>query len=167
MLILAEAHELPEIAMIAEPIWHGHYTSIIGKEQVDYMLKNMYSKDALIKQNKEGQQFYFIIENDQKVGFIAISKKSEGQWFLHKFYIGMEHQNLHIGGKVIDEMTTLIKSEEDSNKIEIRLTVNRLNYKSINFYFKHDFRIETVADFDIGDGYFMNDFIMIKNIINV
>ncbi len=167
MLILAEAHELPEIAMIAEPIWHGHYTSIIGKEQVDYMLKNMYSKDALIKQSKEGQQFYFIIENDQKVGFIAISKKSEGQWFLHKFYIGMEHQNLHIGGKVIDEMTTLIKSEEDSNKIEIRLTVNRLNYKSINFYFKHDFRIETVADFDIGDGYFMNDFIMIKNIINV
>ncbi|MFM6984998.1 MAG: GNAT family N-acetyltransferase [Chitinophagaceae bacterium] len=167
MLLLAEAHELPEIAVIAEPIWHGHYTSIIGKEQVEYMLKNMYSTDALIKQNNEGQLFYFIIENDKKVGFIAISKKSDGQWFLHKFYIGMEHQNLHIGGKVIDEMASLIRSKDKSDKIEIRLTVNRKNYKSINFYFKHDFRIEMVEDFDIGHGYFMNDFIMIKNIINV
>ena len=43
----------------------------------------------------------------------------------------------------------------------IRLQVNRMNYKAINFYFKHGFVIEKVADFDIGDGYFMNDFVMI------
>ena len=44
---------------------------------------------------------------------------------------------------------------------EIRLQVNRQNFKAINFYFKAGFKIEKVADFDIGDGYFMNDFIMI------
>jgi hypothetical protein len=36
-----------------------------------------------------------------------------------------------------------------------------MNYKAINFYFKNGFTIEKVADFDIGDGYFMNDFVMI------
>ena len=39
--------------------------------------------------------------------------------------------------------------------------VNRMNYKAVNFYFKSGFTIEKVADFDIGDGYFMNDFVMI------
>jgi ribosomal protein S18 acetylase RimI-like enzyme len=43
----------------------------------------------------------------------------------------------------------------------IRLTVNRQNFKSINFYFKLGFKIEKVADFDIGNGYFMNDFVML------
>ena len=43
----------------------------------------------------------------------------------------------------------------------MRLTVNRSNFKSINFYFKLGFIIEEVKDFDIGNNYFMNDFIMI------
>jgi RimJ/RimL family protein N-acetyltransferase len=44
----------------------------------------------------------------------------------------------------------------------IKLTVNRQNFKSINFYFKNGFKIEKVEDFDIGNGYWMNDFIMVK-----
>jgi len=54
----------------------------------------------------------------------------------------------------------LLKSLGDSVKA-IRLQVNRQNYKPINFYFKMGFVIERVADFDIGDGYFMNDFVMV------
>ena len=162
MLRLAEKEELPRIAEIAEPIWHEHYTPIIGNEQVEYMLQNMYSTDALIKQNQEGQDFYFIEKNEEEIGFIAISKKSEGQWFLHKFYIAGEHQNKHLGAEVINELSVLLQESDDSDSIDIRLTVNRKNYKSINFYFKHGFKIESVADFDIGSGYFMNDFILIK-----
>jgi ribosomal protein S18 acetylase RimI-like enzyme len=166
MLRIAERHELPRIAEIAAPIWHEHYTPIIGTVQIEYMLKNMYSTDALIKQNSEGQIFYFITENETEIGFIAISKKSEGQWFLHKFYIDIDYQNLSIGSKVIDEIVSLIKAGDTSKNIEIRLTVNRNNFKSINFYFKHGYTIESVADFDIGNGFFMNDFIMKKIIKN-
>jgi ribosomal protein S18 acetylase RimI-like enzyme len=50
------------------------------------------------------------------------------------------------------------------NPKTIRLTVNRQNYKSINFYFKNGFKIERVEDFDIGSGFWMNDFIMIKQV---
>jgi RimJ/RimL family protein N-acetyltransferase len=124
----------------------------------------MYSTDALIKQNQEGQDFYIIEENKEEIGFIAISKKSEGQWFLHKFYIAVEHQNKHLGAEVMKELSAFIGESDDSDSIEIRLTVNRINYKSINFYFKHGFKIESVADFDIGSGYFMNDFVLIKSI---
>ena len=44
--------------------------------------------------------------------------------------------------------------------LTVRLTVNRQNFKSVNFYFKNGFTIERVADFDIGNGYVMNDFVM-------
>jgi hypothetical protein len=36
-----------------------------------------------------------------------------------------------------------------------------MNYKSVNFYFRLGFIIEKTTDIDIGDGYFMNDFIML------
>jgi len=42
----------------------------------------------------------------------------------------------------------------------ITLQVNRQNYKSVNFYFSVGFKIIQVADFDIGEGWQMNDFIM-------
>ena len=45
--------------------------------------------------------------------------------------------------------------------LEIRLTVNRQNYKSINFYFKIGFIIESCLDIPIGEGYVMNDFQML------
>jgi len=164
MLSLALKDELPRIRALAEPIWHEHYIPIIGNEQVEYMLQNMYSTEALIKQNQEGQDFYFIKKNEEEIGFIAISKKSEGQWFLHKFYISIEHQNKHLGAEVIEELKALLHEHDKSDVIELRLTVNRENFKSINFYFKHGFKIESVADFDIGNGYFMNDFILLKSI---
>ena len=47
----------------------------------------------------------------------------------------------------------------------IRLTVNRKNHIAINYYFKNGFMIEEVKDFDIGDGYEMNDFVMLKKVI--
>jgi ribosomal protein S18 acetylase RimI-like enzyme len=44
----------------------------------------------------------------------------------------------------------------------ITLSVNRQNFKSINFYFKNGFKIKSVEDFDIGNDYEMNDFVMVK-----
>ena len=52
--------------------------------------------------------------------------------------------------------------QKSEGKKRITLTVNRQNYKAINFYFKHGFKIKSVDDFDIGNGFFMNDFVMEK-----
>jgi ribosomal protein S18 acetylase RimI-like enzyme len=47
----------------------------------------------------------------------------------------------------------------------ITLTVNRQNYKAINFYFKNGFTIDHIANFDIGKGYVMEDFVMKKRVV--
>lgn len=166
MLQKATPQDIALIARIAEPVWHEHYTPIIGQEQVEYMLKNMYSTNALLKQNSEGQNFYFILDKGEKVGFISISKKEAGQWFIHKFYLSMNQQNRQLGSLVMAEIVRHILQEDDNKIIDIRLTVNRKNFKSINFYFKNEFKIESVEDFDIGNGFYMNDFVMVRSIMH-
>lgn len=168
MLIEAKESELSIIADLAKSIWHDHYIDIIGEEQVEYMLKKMYALEALKKQISEGQKFYFIQDkkNGLNIGFISISQAQESQWFIHKFYVLTSEQNKGLGASIFQEVLSTMLSKDASKYLEIRLTVNRQNFKSINFYFKQGFKIEKVADFDIGDGYFMNDFVMIKRVEN-
>jgi ribosomal protein S18 acetylase RimI-like enzyme len=52
----------------------------------------------------------------------------------------------------------------DSRKPSVELTVNR-NNKSLEFYMSQGFQIKEEKDFDIGCGYFMNDYILSLAII--
>jgi ribosomal protein S18 acetylase RimI-like enzyme len=144
------------IQRLAESIWWKHYPSIIGEEQVRFMLNKMYNLENIEKQISKEEQQYFILENDaQDLGFISIELRENSEAFINKFYILKDQQRKGSGALAFQ---LLLKQFPEINCI--RLQVNRQNYQAINFYFKQGFVIEEVADFDIGDGYFMNDFIM-------
>ena len=144
------------IEKLARIIWLKHYIPIVGAEQVNYMLDKLYSHQALLQQTKEGQNFHLIENEGKEIGFISISSKDDKNYFLHKFYILQDKQNTGLGTKVFKQAFENLYHPET-----IRLTVNRQNFKSINFYFKLGFKIEKVEDFDIGNNYFMNDFVML------
>jgi ribosomal protein S18 acetylase RimI-like enzyme len=151
----ATPQDLTSIQELAREIWTKHYVPIVGREQVDYMLNKFYLSPALEKQISEGQKFHLILDGDRPIGFISVSNKGEQDYFLHKFYIRQEQQNSGKGTEVFQKIFGELYQPES-----IRLTVNRQNFRSINFYFKLGFKIERVEDFDIGNGYFMNDFVM-------
>ncbi len=163
-LIKASADNIFTIQALASRIWQVAYLPIIGQKQIDYMLQMMYSSDAMRQQMERGHQFYLIQAEGENLGFMAIELNNqisgqsvlERELFIHKFYIDNGKQRSGIGSKIFALML-----ESQSIVSEVRLQVNRLNYKAINFYFKLGFVIEKVADFDIGGGYFMNDFIML------
>ncbi|MFN5458441.1 MAG: GNAT family N-acetyltransferase [Bacteroidota bacterium] len=159
----ASVKDVSLIAELANEIWREYYPAIITMEQVEYMLNKMYSIDALENQIKNGQNFYFIESDGKHLGFISVSKKTNEEIMLHKFYVKSMNRKCGVGSKVFENLV------EELNQPEIiRLTVNRQNFKSINFYFKNGFIIEKVEDFDIGNGYYMNDFVMIwKNAKNL
>jgi RimJ/RimL family protein N-acetyltransferase len=150
--VLADA---PELAALAARIWRIHYPPIIGSVQVEYMLATMHTAENIETQMNKGQTFSFIIHDEKKIGYTATSRPAPGELFIHKFYIDPALQGKGIGKMVFGEILALNPAAET-----IRLTVNRMNYKSINFYFKVGFVIEEVKDFDIGNGYFMHDFVM-------
>lgn len=150
----ATTEDIPEIYRLASKIWNIHYMPIIGQEQVDYMLSRMYSREGLTAQMMErGHLFYLIFWENKSIGFFSISGVEH--LFIHKFYIDQDVQNRGLGTLVFEEI-----KKQNPQAQSYELTVNRKNYKSINFYFKLGFTIDHVDDFDIGNGYWMNDFIM-------
>ncbi|MCD6067970.1 MAG: family N-acetyltransferase [Bacteroidetes bacterium] len=158
-LIPANSSHFTLIEELARTIWNKHYVPMIGQEQVDYMLANIYNAQSLQEQTEVKQhRFYLIHANGipDPIGFISISREKNGDYWIHKFYVLDEYQGKGTGTLVFEAI-----KQEMQDLTCIRLTVNRGNYKSINFYFKQGFVIEQVADFDIGKGYYMNDFVMV------
>ena len=147
--------DIPIIRELSETIWKRHYIEIISMQQIEYMLDKMYSVKKLEEEINHADYTYFIaFVNNELAGYIAISSSDKKNFMLHKFYILAEKRFKGIGEKVFN----LVFQSFDS----ISLFVNRQNYKSVNFYFKMGFKIADVIDNNIGDGYFMNDFIMKK-----
>jgi RimJ/RimL family protein N-acetyltransferase len=141
---------------MAETIWLHHYPSIIGMDQTRYMLEHNYSHASLQDQAAKGQEFYWICDDrNNEIGFIGVSESTDDSAFIHKFYILPEAQGQGAGKAAFQFLSDLYPTIR-----RFELQVNRQNYKSINFYFSVGFRIVRVADFDIGGGWQMNDFIM-------
>ncbi len=156
-LVKAKEEDLHEVIVLAKIIWNEHYVPIIGQDQVDYMLANIYNIESLQDQlNNKKHVFYLIKDDLETIGFLSINSENQRDYFLHKFYIQTQTSNQGIGTKILNELIQLTKAKT------LTLTVNRQNYKSINFYFKNGFKIDRVEDFDIGNGYQMNDFVMKK-----
>jgi ribosomal protein S18 acetylase RimI-like enzyme len=151
--------DIPLIRQLADRIWKQHYITIITMEQIEYMLNKMYSVESLSDQINRGHNFTLVYDKDKAIGYISLESKNGKDYFLHKFYIEVNDQRRGIGSSLFDSVEKGI-----SGATTIELTVNRQNYKAINFYFKKGFVIKEIADFDIGNGYFMNDFVMIKRI---
>lgn len=150
--------DIPVIYKLAEEIWYDHYPDIISHEQIDYMLKNFYGPEVLEDLMNKGQSFFLIdMDEIENVGYLAVTEKAAGHWFMNKFYIKTDTQRSGLGTEVLKQWETEFKPQE------LSLQVNRKNFKSINYYFKNGFTIKEVADFDIGNGYSMDDFIMVKN----
>ncbi len=153
-LILAKESDLGAIATMARDIWNLHYVPMIGQEQVDYMLDTFYNQQNLEEQMHKGHGFYLVMQQDETLGFLSVSLIRDRDYFLHKLYIYSQKANAGAGTEVLHELIKMIEPKS------LTLTVNRQNYKSINFYFKNGFKIKSVKDFDIGNGYEMNDFVM-------
>ena len=152
----AKSEDIPLIISLACKIWKAYYPAIITHEQIDYMLDKFYSTLSLDAQMNDGQDFYLINSDGISVGYLSVAQQNQGDYFLNKFYIDPNEHRKNIGESSFLQLLDLIPGMNT-----MRLTVNRSNFKSINFYFKLGFIIEEVKDFDIGNNYFMNDFIMI------
>lgn len=153
---------LDDVKLIRElslRIWPQTYESILSKDQIDYMMDLMYSETSLRNQiTNENVCFLILSVNEKPVGFAAYNEPGQRIWKLHKIYILPEVQGIGAGRRLIEYIEHDIKSR---NGIALQLQVNRDN-TARSFYEKLGFKIIETADFDIGNGFFMNDYIMEK-----
>jgi GNAT superfamily N-acetyltransferase len=153
----ATVHDIPLIRDLAHRIWWAHYPEIISNEQIAYMLEQGYSEAALTNQiSDSAQTFWLVLADGIAAGFLAISDKSAGAYFIHKFYLDNTQRGRGVGAAAFQSIL-----EQYPDVQEIRLNVNRRNYKSVNFYFKVGFIIDHCMDTPFGAGYIMDDFQML------
>jgi ribosomal protein S18 acetylase RimI-like enzyme len=148
--------QITELSILASKIWNEHYPSIIGQVQVDYMLAKMYNIDAIKEQITQGQKYIAAYDGNEMLGFLSYSVKDDKDYFIHKWYVDVSKHSKGIGRGLFD---FVFKNKDYKT---IRLTVNRHNIQPINFYFKMGFKIEKIINIDIGEGFVMNDFMMLK-----
>jgi diamine N-acetyltransferase len=152
---LLERDELSVVKSLAYDIWPRVYDYMISSEQISYMLSLMYNLDKLQQQWGEGVKFVVLEVEGMSQGFLSFEEKDECI-FLHKLYLRPEMQGQGFGKKMLQ---VAMDFAIDTKKPKIELTVNR-NNKSLEFYMSQGFQIKQEKDFDIGGGYFMNDYIL-------
>jgi GNAT superfamily N-acetyltransferase len=148
-----------DISLIREltfKVWPQTYAAIISKEQIDYMLDMMYSETSLKKQMAEGCQFVIAYDDNEPVGFASYQETEPQLFKLHKIYVLPSQQGKGTGKFIINHIVEKIKSK---NAKALQLQVNRYN-KAKSFYEKLGFFVLKEINLDIGNGYFMNDYVM-------
>lgn len=160
---LLQKHELSLTRNLAEKIWPSAYGTILSKEQLSYMLNWMYSIETLEKSFDKGNEFYCAFDNDLPLGFLELEFLNENPNTvkLQKIYVLPSEQKNGLGTKLLQ--FGLIRSKNKGAK-RIILQVNRDN-KAVDFYLKNNFSIISEEDFPIGNGYYMNDYVMGKTLV--
>ncbi|HWD90211.1 MAG TPA: GNAT family N-acetyltransferase [Mucilaginibacter sp.] len=147
---------------LAERTWWPTYSPILEKEQIAFMLDEIYSFEKISSQLKNGTQSYLILEEEgEPVAFAGYSPREEDPeiYKLHKLYCLPETQGKGYGKILIDEVAQKIL---DAGKHTLDLNVNRYN-KAKNFYEKMGFSVAYEEDIPIGS-YWMNDYVMRKEL---
>jgi ribosomal protein S18 acetylase RimI-like enzyme len=156
----ASIDDIPLIRELTFKVWPQTYAAIISQQQIDYMLEMMYSEASLKKQMDEGSQFIIVCDDAEPVGFASFRETKPAVYKLHKIYILTTQQGKGTGRFVIDYIINAIKQ---NGATDLQLQVNRHN-KARSFYEKIGFTVMEEANFDIGNGYFMNDYVMVKKL---
>ena len=154
-----------DISLIREltfKVWPQTYSNILSEEQLNYMLELLYSKSSLEKQMNDHHRFIIIYDATKPVGFASFSEIHRGIYKLHKIYLLPQQQGKGTGRLLIDYVINNILQEGAQL---LQLNVNRHN-KAKDFYEKLGFTVIKEEDIDIGNGYYMNDFVMEKNLFN-
>jgi RsiW-degrading membrane proteinase PrsW (M82 family)/ribosomal protein S18 acetylase RimI-like enzyme len=152
-----------DIALIremAQKIWPVTYGQILSQAQIDYMLDLMYSEKTLHEQMNNQIEFVIAYDGVHPVGFAAFGLADPSTYKLHKIYVLPSQQGRGTGRFIIQQLVGAMQRKGASR---LQLNVNR-NNTAKNFYEKLGFVVIREEDIDIGNGYWMNDYVMEKNI---
>jgi len=147
--------DIETVQQLANEIWHEHYSKIISREQIDYMLSIFHSTDRILSETAEGCIWRLLWEDSHPVGYLML-KPEATRMYLSKIYLKKEFRGKGLGKLMMD----FIKAQVVNNKMSIiYLNVNKSNTDTIRFYENNGFMKTGEGVFDIGKGFVMDDYI--------
>ena len=156
---LATTDDAGLINKLAWIIFPETYKNILSPEQKNYMMEWMYSVPSLIRQmNEEHHSYLLAYEGEQCIGYASVQPQDHTTFHLQKLYILPEKQGYGYGTQLFFAAIGFVKNLNPDIK-SIQLNVNRYN-SALSFYEHLGMKKIAQGDFDIGHGYYMNDYIM-------
>lgn len=157
---VATVDDIPLIRDIAWKTFPETYKDILTPQQSDYMMEWMYSPESLLKQiAEEGHHFILAYKGDACLGYVSVERQGDTLFHLQKIYVLPTAQGLGAGQFLFGQAKAYVKSV-CPEPCRMELNVNRYN-KALHFYERMGMRRDREGDFPIGNGYYMNDYIMV------
>ena len=163
----ASTDDIHLINRLARDIFPATYRHIISDEQIEYMMEWMYSEESLRRQMSEEGHVYLIgestagegeLQEKRPFGYVSIEQQGADLFHLQKIYVLPNCQGSGAGRYLFQSAIGFIKTVHPTPCV-MELNVNRYN-PALGFYQHMGMKVARQGDFDIGNGYFMNDYIM-------
>ena len=180
----ASSEDIMCIHDMAQVVFRHTYREILSPEQMEYMMDWMYSPANLQKQLDEGHVYYIAYRDGKPCGYVSVQPEGiadDGRLLFHlqKIYVLPSEQGHGLGRALFERAVAHVREVAHMQEVahvrevaggcteecvegcgaRIELNVNR-NNPSIGFYHHLGLRILRQGDFHIGNGYYMNDYIM-------
>lgn len=174
---LASTEDLQTIEQLAHQIWWPTYSDFLPHPQIEKMLAEFYTPEALNAQISAGHHFALWEKEGVPMGFVGFREKplsnppappdteptSENKLMrVEKLYVSPRSQG---SGAGTDLLAYVARAAQEKGISTLELNVNRDN-PAVGFYLKKGFRI--VEEIDIPyPPYVLNDYIMQMEISSI
>ena len=153
--------DIVPVCALAREIWLQHYPGIITVKQIEYMLAQRYSPEAIRKQLQAGEAWWDKLEaGGELCGFASYERGAEARSMkLDKLYVHQLARGKGYGAALIDHVARAARQQGMDN---LYLQVNKYNHGSVAAYLRAGFAVAKTVKVDIGNGFFMDDYVMEK-----
>lgn len=156
--------QIDTLTAIAKQVWHETFDPILEPGQTDYMIDKFQSDHAVKDQMAHQNYRYYLAKlNGRYAGFVGFSPRYEGkeEMYLSKVYLLAECR----GQGVVRKLFDLVEEEARKEGLHrIRLTVNKYNTHAFQVYQHYGYENVESVKADIGSGYYMDDYVMVKRV---
>lgn len=156
--------QIDTLCAIAYQVWHETFDPILPPGQTDYMIDKFQSDHAVKDQMAHQNYRYYLAKLDgEYAGFVGFVPRYQGQEEMYLSKVYLLSQCRHQG--VVKAMFQLAEEEAVKEGLsKIRLTVNKKNLHAFKVYEHYGYKTVEAVESDIGSGYVMDDFVMVKQL---
>ena len=157
------AVDIAPLSALVREIWHQHYPGIITVKQIEYMLEQRYSPDMIRAEIESGATRWVKLLVNGELGGFASYETDEARRAVKfdKLYVHGLFRGKGCGAALarhVEQAACAVGCDQ------VYLQVNRNNFDSIAVYRRLGFEVIDEVKTDIGGGFYMDDFVMAKDV---
>ena len=158
---LATERDITILRELADRTWRTSYAGTISDAQMEYMLARMYAEETIRRELAEGVHWEIVRHDECDAGYFSITVGADYVAKLNKLYLVPELQGRGLGQEILVRVFAVAAQYGAG---VVRLQVNKANFRAQRAYERFGFRCEDAAVFDIGGGFVMDDYLMVRKV---